>query len=53
MYSNPRGGGGGLGLVGGPNPVTGPPMMGGNMGSGGGSFLNSIVEQQQIRAANH
>ena len=42
MHSNPRGGGSGLGLIGGPNPVTGPAAIGG--GSGGGSFLNSIVD---------
>ena len=45
MHSNPRGGGGGLGLVGGPNPVTGPSVIGGAHHHGGGSFLNSIAEQ--------
>jgi hypothetical protein len=41
MHSNPRGGGGGLGHMGGPHPVTGPPAIG---GGSGGSFLNSIVD---------
>ena len=47
MHSNPRGGGGGLGHMGGPNPVTGPPAIG---GGSGGSFLNSIVDKY---ASNH
>ncbi len=44
MHSNPRGGGGGLGLIGGPSPVTGPAIMGG--GGHAGSFISSIIDNQ-------